>query len=108
MAANAERRYCDHDVIFPTRFRELETEGLVAAAAAVAEKFAGPAELPDPTLRTTVATALPEASDAPRLQAALDALADLGYVWRSPTARDWSPGIPSLMDYLKDCAHAEG
>ena len=80
----------------------------MAAAAAIAEKFASRAELPDPTLRTTVADAMPEASEAPGLQAALDALADLGYVWRSPTARDWTPGIPSLMDYLKDSGRAEG
>ena len=94
------------DAYCETRFRELETKGLVAAAAAIAEKFADQAELPDPTLRATVATTLPEASDAPRLQAALDALADLGYVWRSPTARDWTPGIPSLMDYLKEYVRA--
>lgn len=93
---------------YETRFRELETRGLVAAAAAIAETFAGQAELSDPTLRTIVATALPEASDASGLQAALDALADLGYVWRSPTARDWTPGIPSLMDYLKDSLQAAG
>ena len=93
---------------YETRFRELETRGLVAAAAAIAEKFASQAELPDPTLRATVADVMPEAFDAPRLQAALDALADLGYVWRSPTARDWTPGIPSLMDYLKDSVRAEG
>ena len=93
---------------YETRFRELETRGLVAAAAAIAETFAMQAELPDPTLRATVATTLPEASDASRLQAALDALADLGYVWRSPTARDWTPGIPSLMDYLKDSVRAAG
>ena len=93
---------------YETRFRELETRGLVPAAAAITEKFASRAELPDPSLRTTVADAMPEASDALRLQAALDALADLGYVWRSPTARDWTPGIPSLMDYLKNSVWAEG
>ena len=86
---------------YETRFRELETRGVGGAAAAVAEKFSRRAELSDSALRATVESALPDAADTHQLRTALDRLADLGYVWRSPTARDWTPGIPSLMEYVQ-------
>ena len=88
-------------VYHETRFRELETRELVAAAAAVAGAFADRAELPDATLRAALGAAAPDATGALRVQTELDALADLGYIWRPPTARDWTPGIPSLMGYVR-------
>ena len=45
--------------------------------------------------------AAPDATGALRVQTELDALADLGYIWRPPAARDWTPGIPSLMGYVR-------
>ena len=91
-------------VYHETRFRELETRELVAAAAAVAAAFANRAELPDATLRAALGAAIPDATGALRVQPELDALADLGYIWRPPTARDWTPGIPSLMGYVRAAA----
>ena len=84
-------------VYHETRFRELETRELVSVAAA----FANRSELPDATLRAALGAAVLDATGALRVQTGLDAPADLGYIWRPPTARDWTPGIPSLMGYVQ-------
>ena len=91
-------------VYHETRFRELETRELVSVAATVAAAFANRAELPDATLRAALGAAAPDTTGALRVQPELDALADLGYIWRPPTARDWTPGIPSLMGYVRAAA----
>ena len=32
---------------------------------------------------------------------------DLGYVWRPETTPMWEPGIPSLMDYVREFTPSE-
>ena len=42
--------------------------------------------------------------DPSELAAGLDGLAQLGFVWRVEGRPDWEPGIPSLMDYVREFA----
>lgn len=86
--------------------RQLQVSGATTltpthVAAAVAATLANRTELPNATLRAALGAAPPDATDALRVQTELDALADLGYIWRPPTARGWTPGISSLMNYVR-------
>lgn len=49
-----------------------------------------------------------EPADGPALNpaAAAEVLEHLGFVWRTKRLPRWEPGIPSLMDYLREHAPA--
>ena len=101
-AAQAVNR--SQSAYYQDRYQELEREELVRVAASVAEAFAGQDSLRRKPLNDAIATTLPESRDgnAEVLQCR-DRLSDLGYVWNPPGDDDlWQPGIPSLMDYVKD------
>ena len=91
---------------YQDRYQELEREELVNVAASVAEAFAGQGSLRRKALNDAIATALPAGRDGTtEVLQCRDRLNDLGYVWNPPGADDaWQPGIPSLMDYVKDQA----
>ena len=91
---------------YQDRYRELEADGLLPAAAALAPVFqAGPdATASDHDVDTALAAT--GADPAARL-AAREALSRLGYVWRPPGQLPpvtWSAGIPSLMTHVLDHA----
>ena len=90
------------------RFAELEREGLVPAAAAVARLFV---ERDAATASTRDVDAALEAAgidDADERHARRENLGRLGYVWRPPNQQApfrWHAGIPSLMTHvLKEAA----
>ena len=56
----------------------------------------------DPTLDAALRQGLGAGPDAERVAAARDTLRDLGYVWRPEAVPLWEPGIPSLMDYVRE------
>ena len=87
---------------YERRVRELEAEGLLPAAAAVAPLFDG--DSPGAPTDADVDAALGAAglAAADRL-GARDGLNRLGYLWCPPKQRlpiTWSPGIPSLMRHV--------
>ena len=90
------------------RFAELESEGLVPAAAAVARLFVQ--RDADAASNQDVDAALAEfgINDAGERYATREALNRLGYVWRPPNQQApfrWYAGIPSLMTHvLKEAA----
>ena len=85
------------------RFAELETEGLVPAAVAVARRFerAGAAEASDQEVDAALADAAQ--GDAKARLASREALSRLGYIWQPPNQQApvrWYAGIPSLMAHV--------
>ena len=59
-------------------------------------------ELTRTALDIALATGLEGGTDTTQRAAALDGLAQLGFVWRVEGRPDWEPGIPSLMDYVRE------
>ena len=95
---------------YQTRYRELEAEGLLAAAVAVARAFRGGAD--DEATDRAVDRALAEsgAGDAQARLALREGLNRLGYIWCPPgqlPPMTWRAGIPSLTTYVVDQAGPE-
>ena len=83
------------------RFAELESEGLVPAAAAVARLFADATAASNQDVDAALAAA--GIDDAGKRYAQREALNRLGYIWRPPNQQApfrWYAGIPSLMTYV--------
>lgn len=87
------------------RYRELEERGLLKAGQAVAEAFAQHPILDTTSLRRAIETAPPD-RDPAEVADAQRALADLGFIWGTSPNPGWEPGIPSLMDYVREHAPA--
>ena len=87
---------------YQDRYREMETRGLLPAAAAAALLFRNAAAASDSALDAALAET---GADAAGRLAAREELNLLGYVWSPPGQLPpvvWVPGIPSLMAYLLD------
>ena len=87
---------------YQQRFAELETEGLVPAAVAVAKLFEhGAVDATDQEVNGALADA--QIEDAKARLATREALNRLGYIWQPPDQQApirWQPGIPSLMTHV--------
>ena len=84
------------------RYRELESDGLLAAAVATALLFRGAATASDQAIDAALATT---GADATVRLAAREALNRLGYIWSPPGQLPpvvWIAGIPSLMTHVLD------
>ena len=91
---------------YQRRYRELETSALLPAAAAVATAFDGDMEATATDHDIEAAFAAIGMKAEHRLPAR-DGLERLGYIWCPPGQLPpvvWSPGIPSLMQYVRDRA----
>ena len=88
------------------RYVELEKRELLPAARAVAEAFGGRSTLSPPEVEETLLAALGRDGAAADPGEAMTALKHLGFIWRPGPTPDWEPGIPSLMDYLREHAPA--
>ena len=90
------------------RFAELESEGLVPVAAAVARLFVESDAVAVSNQDVDAALAASGIDDAGERYAKREALNRLGYVWRPPYQQApfrWHAGIPSLMTHvLKEAA----
>ena len=91
---------------YQRRYRELEADGLLPAAAAVAPLFE--ADMDATATDQDIDAALAATGmDAARRLAAREALNGLGYIWCPPGQLRpvvWSAGIPSLMQYVQEQA----
>lgn len=84
------------------RYDELKDLRLLPVAWRVAHAFADSASLPDSDLDAAIAAGLGDDYDADRAAAAEQVLRHTGFVWRSGGDTAWEPGIPSLMDYVRE------
>ena len=88
------------DTYYESRREELHQRGLDAAAVRVAAAYRGKAALPEPQLEAAIAGGAEGRAGA---AAALKRMQDFGYVWKPPgKGLNWVPGIPSLMDYVRE------
>jgi len=92
----------ERDQYYLDRYEELEKRRLLPVARAVADAFDGRPRLDDPALDAALRQGLRAGPDAERVAAVRDTLRDLGYVWRPKAIPLWEPGIPSLMDYVRE------
>ena len=92
----------ERDDYYLDRYEELEKQRLLPAARAVADAFEARPRLDDLRLDTAIRQGVEPGSGAEGVTAARDALRDLGYVWRPEAKPLWEPGIPSLMDYVRE------
>ena len=79
-------------------YAELENRDILDAAVAVATAFDGRRTLGHHQLNQAIAVAV---ADKVHIEDTRLALQELGYTWQAPGRRDWEPGIPSLMDYVR-------
>lgn len=84
------------------RYREMKERSLLRVALSVAQAFDGAASLSESALDKAIAAGLGDDYDADRAAAAEDALRRTGFVWQSDGDTAWEPGIPSLMDYMRE------
>ena len=87
---------------YANRLEELDRRRLVAVGRTVAEAFVGRRVLTFHELDANIRLAFDEEPDHERVVAIRDALRDLGYIWRLGPRPEWEPGIPSLMDYVRE------
>ena len=83
------------------RENELERAGLLEAARSVAELFAERQRVSREEIQAAVRRA-PGFNDEKKAFAARTTLGHLGFLWQASGTRDWEPGIPSLMDYIRE------
>ena len=95
----------ERDDYYLDRYEELEKQRLLPVARAVADAFEAQPRLDDLRLDAAIRQGAEPGSDAEGA-AARNALRDLGYVWRPEAKPLWEPGIPSLMDYVREYAPA--
>ena len=88
------------------RYEELEKLRLLPVARAVADAFDTQVLLDDSAFGAAVVRGVGASDNADEVTAAKDAMRDLGYVWRPEATPMWEPGIPSLMDYVRQFAPA--
>ena len=84
------------------RYEELEKLDLLPVARTVAEAFGAQPLLDDSQLETAILRELGTSAGGDALTEAKEAMRDLGYVWRPEATPSWEPGIPSLMDYVRE------
>ena len=90
----------ERDDYYLDRFNELEEAGLLEAARSVAELFAERRQVRREEILSAVRRA-PGFEDRERAIAARRTLDHLGFVWQGRGTTAWEPGIPSLMDFIR-------
>ena len=91
---------------YRNRLEELERRSLLVVGRAVADGFVGRSVLGFDELNASVRLALGDGAEHSQVVAARDALRDLGFIWLAGPRPEWEPGIPSLMDYVREFAPA--
>ena len=93
---------------YARRFEELAVRRLLPVGRAIADAFRGRPVLTRTELEDAIGTGLHDpAEPAVKVNRALETLRDLGFVWRVEARTEWEPGIPSLLDYVREHAAAK-
>lgn len=90
----------ERGLYYLARYEELEPEGLLPVARAVADAFENAGALSASALDDIVRGVVGDGRTAD-IAAATRSLRHLGFVWRPGPTPEWEPGIPSLMDYIR-------
>ena len=88
------------------RYGELAKRRLVTVAGAVASAFEGVPALTHDEVEDTIRGAPGPVGEGAAVYEALTALKHLGFLWQPGPTPAWEPGIPSLMDYIREYAPA--
>ena len=88
------------------RHDELKKLRLLPVARAVAEAFAAQDRVSDAELEGAIRRGIGSDADDDAVDAAVERFAHLGFLWRAGGMPDWEPGIPSLMDYIRQVVPA--
>lgn len=92
---------------YARRFEELAVRQLLPVGRSIADAFRGRPVLTRTELENAIGTGLNDpAGAAEEVNRALETLRDLGFVWRVEARTEWEPGIPSLLDYVREHAPA--
>ena len=83
------------------RYNELQEQGLLSVARAVAEAFDQRERLDSAQLEDAVRRGLGEKGSEMQTATTAKTLGQLGYVWRPDAVPTWEAGIPSLMHYVR-------
>ena len=83
------------------RYNELEEERLLRVARSVADLFTERQQVSPQEVLAAVRRA-PGFDDAKKAFAARTTLGHLGFLWQATGTPYWEPGIPSLMDYIRE------
>ena len=90
------------DSYYRQRYNELRKVGLLTVARAVAEAFVEETLLDDLALEAAVKRGAGPAASPEDLAEAENALFRFGYIWQPAAETRWEPGIPSLMDFIRE------
>ena len=88
------------------RHDELKKLRLLPVARAVAEVLETRERVSDSELEEAIRRGLGSGVADDAVEAAVERFAHLGFLWRAGAMPDWEPGIPSLMDYLREVVPA--
>ena len=91
---------------YADRYEELADRDLLPVARAIADAFVGVSSLPYPEVEAVIRDALDRSGGGADTAGAMTAMRHLGFVWRSGPTPALEPGIPSLMDYIREYAPA--
>lgn len=91
----------EQGIYYRERYDELKKADRLPAARAVADAFEGRELLADADLEAALWRGLGEESAREEVREVEELLYDLGYIWRPGPRPRWEPGIPSLMDYIR-------
>ena len=91
---------------YTDRYRELKKFRLLRPARAVAEVFETEERVSDFELEAAIHRGLGPDADDDAVEAASEQFDHLGFVWQAAGTLDWEPGIPSLMDYIRQVVPA--
>ena len=79
---------------------------MLRPARAVAEVFETEERVSDFELEAAIHRGLGPDADDDAVEAASEQFDHLGFVWQAAGTLDWEPGIPSLMDYIRQVVPA--
>ena len=88
------------------RYNEFTRRRLAPVARAVAETFAGVSALSHDEVEDAIRGALNPVGDGDAVFEALTVMKHLGFLWQPGPTPAWEPGIPSLMDYMREHSRA--
>ena len=96
----------ERNLYYLRRHDELEKLRLLPAARAVAEMFDTSECVGGSELKAAVRRGLGPDADEDAVDSAVQRFGHLGFIWRAGAMPDWEPGIPSLMDYIRQVVPA--